>query len=363
MNARTVFRSVALLALLALCACAGYPKVRIKYHRPPEKPIPDHVKRVAVVSELDPHAYVNEMGITDRIQNKIENSLLRSNFYEIVNRSRLDVLLAEQKLSRSELMEAGQGKEFKLKEVDAFILSKVTKAFYEAKRGRLLAVEKERRFEPRPPRRVQSGKDAQGNPVYREEPQPPREVWVDVLKEFRHGLYFLAGYAVAFKMIDAGSGATYASWDFNFDYDTRTAETFQGQPCAIHPDRLNQAMVSQTLEVPVNRSIDTFLRQVAPYIVEEDVILIPRGPLSKQGIELAQNGLIEEAIQKFDQAAQTEPPPDACWYNKGVMLEALSRYEEALAVYKQAYDANPQRLFLDAMSRMKKELDIAEGAQ
>jgi len=360
MKAKTIYPVLALVAMFLLPACRGYPTVRIKYHRPPEQEIPDHVKRVATIVELEPHAYVNEMGINDRIQNKIENALLQSKYYEVVNRSRLDLLLAEQKLSRSDLVNAGQDIKIQLRIADAFLLGKVTKAFYEAKRGPIQVVVQERRVEKRPPKSVVSHHDPQGNPVYRKQPQPDRVYNVDVLRMLRRGTFWVAGFAISFRMIDAKSGAIYASWDFNFDYDSRTAHQFQGRAVAIHPDNLIMSRLPQTIEVPVNTAVRNFLKQVAPYMVEKSVILIPRSEFSKQGITFATNGMINEAIEQFDRAAQAEVPNDGALYNKGVMLEAMGRYQEAFALYKQAHAMTQDPLYLTAMKRMNQEMQILE---
>jgi hypothetical protein len=360
MKARTLFPILALAALFLLPACRGYPTVRIKYDRPPLQKIPDKVKRVATIVELDPHAYVNEMGIHERIQNKIENALLQSQYYQIVNRTRLDVVLAEQKLSRSELVNAGDEIQVKFQIADAFILGKVTKAFYESKRGPIQVVVRERRMVKQPPKRVISHHDDKGNPVYVSQKQPDRAVWEDVVRTMRRGTYWVAGFAISFRMIDAKSGGIYASWEFNRDYDTRTARTFHGRAVAIHPDELVPARLSQTLDGFVNIAVQEFLKQVAPYKVEENVILIPRSEFSQKGIQFATNGMIAEAIGQFDQAARVEVPNDGALYNKGVMLEAMGQYQEAYALYKQAHTMTGEALYLAAMKRMHKELQIQD---
>jgi tetratricopeptide (TPR) repeat protein len=55
-----------------------------------------------------------------------------------------------------------------------------------------------------------------------------------------------------------------------------------------------------------------------------------------EGVALANSGHYEAAIEKFDRAVVQLPEFEEAWFNKGEMLRALGRWEEAIFCYDQA---------------------------
>ena len=63
--------------------------------------------------------------------------------------------------------------------------------------------------------------------------------------------------------------------------------------------------------------------------------------LIKEGNELNEKRMYQEAILRYDEAVKIEPSSELAWYGKGVALQYLSRYEEAIKCYDKALEINP----------------------
>ncbi|MEH1768995.1 MAG: CHAT domain-containing protein, partial [Nostoc sp.] len=60
-----------------------------------------------------------------------------------------------------------------------------------------------------------------------------------------------------------------------------------------------------------------------------------------RGITLDKLGRFEEAIASYDRAIEIKPDDDLAWYNRGVVLDNLGRFEEAIASYDRAIEIKP----------------------
>jgi tetratricopeptide (TPR) repeat protein len=45
--------------------------------------------------------------------------------------------------------------------------------------------------------------------------------------------------------------------------------------------------------------------------------------------------------QAFDKAIEINPQNSLAWYNKGITLRHLNKYEEAIKAYEKAIESNP----------------------
>ncbi|MEM1169634.1 MAG: tetratricopeptide repeat protein [Cyanobacteria bacterium P01_H01_bin.35] len=63
--------------------------------------------------------------------------------------------------------------------------------------------------------------------------------------------------------------------------------------------------------------------------------------LFEQGLVLASEIKLEEAISAYDKALEIKPDDDAAWYNKGIALKNLGRYEQAISAYDKALEFKP----------------------
>lgn len=340
MNTRLSWATAGMLACLCLAAC-GNPQIEIRYNRPPEMTIPDHVKKVGVVP-FTLGSHVSESDIGDRVQRKLESALVKGGYYMVVTRSQLETLLKEQKLSFANFAEGGS-KDLELKVVDALIIGSVSRAVSAEGKDTLRTLTYKRRGIPIPFFGRIAGRS------------------VPVVEEIKRGRYIVADVAMTFQMIDYSQGGVLvASHEYTRSFDSRTArEGTDGKHYALLPEELPTSHMAKMDEL-IEAGANEFLRMIMPFEVVRNVELIARGPYSEKGIKMAERGLVDEALEQFDLALRDEDPQDAAYYDKGVMLEVKGRYREAQDAYKQAYLINEDDLYLDAMERIQKELAICE---
>ena len=62
----------------------------------------------------------------------------------------------------------------------------------------------------------------------------------------------------------------------------------------------------------------------------------------REGVKAAQRGYWQEALFRFERARNVDPNDAEILNNLAVALEALGRYDEALAAYKQALQDTPK---------------------
>ncbi len=65
------------------------------------------------------------------------------------------------------------------------------------------------------------------------------------------------------------------------------------------------------------------------------------GSQLKFGVEMAQRGLWNEALFRFEQARREDPRNSSILNNLAISYEAVGRFDDALATYKSALEASP----------------------
>ena len=86
--------------------------------------------------------------------------------------------------------------------------------------------------------------------------------------------------------------------------------------------------------------------------------------LSNQAIALSRDGMIEEALSRYDLAIEKAPLLVAAWYNRGIDLMSVDRVEDALTSFDKAIELHPN----DAQAHnnrgiAKARLGDSEGAR
>jgi tetratricopeptide (TPR) repeat protein len=64
--------------------------------------------------------------------------------------------------------------------------------------------------------------------------------------------------------------------------------------------------------------------------------MVFKNSLNNNGFDLMNQGKYEDAIRAFDEAINIDPQLGKAWYNKGLALQSLGRYNEANAVFAKA---------------------------
>ncbi|MGE5236407.1 MAG: tetratricopeptide repeat protein [Acidobacteriota bacterium] len=66
----------------------------------------------------------------------------------------------------------------------------------------------------------------------------------------------------------------------------------------------------------------------------------------KAGVQAGQHGYWQEALFRFERARTLKPDDPDILNDVAVSLEALGRYDEALATYKQSLQLNPRNTYV-----------------
>ena len=74
------------------------------------------------------------------------------------------------------------------------------------------------------------------------------------------------------------------------------------------------------------------------YIADESLII--------QGIKEAEIGNLEAALQLFQKAINNNENNYIAWYNRGIVLDNLGRFDEAIAFFDKALEIKPD--YIDA---------------
>ena len=61
-----------------------------------------------------------------------------------------------------------------------------------------------------------------------------------------------------------------------------------------------------------------------------------------KGIDLAEQGKYDEAIQAYDRVIEINSQDANAWYNKGVILNIKGKYDQSLQASYKAIEINPQ---------------------
>ncbi len=111
------------------------------------------------------------------------------------------------------------------------------------------------------------------------------------------------------------------------------------------------------------RILTTFMRDIAPYTVDEKVVLLSDKelPQLKQGIGMAKIGNWDKAIEYFSAAAEAAPGHSKPYFNLGVAYESTQRFDLALENLQKAYDIEPKSTYLKEIARcqkLKQDLEV-----
>jgi tetratricopeptide (TPR) repeat protein len=77
-------------------------------------------------------------------------------------------------------------------------------------------------------------------------------------------------------------------------------------------------------------------------VIDSEVLLPPAPMLYKKGLNLYNKGKYMEAIIVFDEAIEIDPQYTAAWCHKGFAFDELGRHEDAIKAYEKAIEIDPQ---------------------
>ncbi len=340
------FKSIPAIALgltaLLIVSC-GAPKTEISVLRPSEVDMSNH-RNIAIAD------FSGEGNSGRAAAMKLTASLFNSDYFTIMERSRIRELLSEQALGISGAVDPESAAELgRVLGVDAIIFGEVDAYSVEDEGGTEKVT-----------KRVWTGeyeRDEDGNIIYEKtlfgkvKKKKYREELVDQPYIIRSG-----GVQVSFRVVDVETAELLAVKTAFSDYSKKASGSYE-----IGKLKPKDAILSSLTE----QAVSQFIPVIAPYKVQVTKKFEKTNDRSKQAIKLVQSGLPEKALPIFESEARQNPSAKSS-YNLGVCYEVLGRYEDAEEEYDKAVTIEPKDLYIQALKnvrQLKEERRVLEDRQ
>jgi len=334
MNRRGYITKLIPLMVLLLTVAGCFPSYILVPVRKPAQIDISGVRKIAVVDFQGPE---NSGAISASM---LTTKLFETKHFQIYERKQISQILEEHKLAMAGVVDVSSAKEVGLLlGVDALIFGEVTAYSLERDEAGTEKVQK----------KVGTGKFqtvTRGKKQVREEIM--RTVLVDQSYKIRRG-----AVGATFRMVHMESGELLAVKENTKSYDSGKVVEGRG---TLKPKEqvLNDLLESVT---------GAFVKQVAPYVVNEKrQIEGGKGPM-KVGKKYAESGLWEEALKAFEQAVQAEPANPSAHYNLGLAYEVLGDLDAAEAEYQKAINLKDKDLYFKSLARLRKAREEAKRLQ
>jgi len=311
-----------------LLGCATT-KIGINRLAPPKYPIQGG-KNLAIVNFQSPQ-YAPYAG--EAFASSFISQLAPSRYYRLMERSRMDSIMAEKRLSQTEYAHPDNIKELgSILNVDYIITGEIN----------AYSVEDEDTFEQEESTRlIGYYYDRRGRRKPRYE-----TYFIDVPVKIRR-----ATVSASFRMVTVDTSKIIAG-------ESKTMST-RKKGCGS--EGIASLPSGEELLSMLTENITAyFTNLIAPHPVS-DVRTLLKGKTKscKQGYELAQSGLWEESAAAWNQALLERPEDPAPYNNLGVAAEVRGDYQTASEHYKKALELRPgNKVFMDHLNKSKKLRDL-----
>jgi len=320
-----------LIASIFIGFACGPTKVPVQVMKPARVNLKG-IRRVAVTEFTGP-------GQSGKLVVSILNSkLLNSNYFDVLEREKLQDVMREYQLSMAGIVNPDQAKQIgQLLGVDGIITGEVTAYSVEDESG------KERVKES-----VWTGKyekDSKGNFIYtkdifgkKHKKKIYREQFVTHYYKIRRGTV-----TVTFRVIDVASGAILTAKTYSRNYTSSKIRDGRGSL------KSRDAILTDL----TNQIVSEFVRDIAPHKVTlKRTILGGPGPIDA-GKKMAQNNLWPEATKLWEQAVKMFPNKPEAFYDLGLAYEVQGRLDDAEKLYQKAVQLKPEKLYMRALSGIR----------
>jgi hypothetical protein len=173
------------------------------------------------------------------------------------------------------------------------------------------------------------------------------------------------------RLVEKNRLRRYAVLDIHY----RMADSFHGNAILAETESesgsweaTGEAQIAQLpgreaiFDLLVDRTTKNFVRNIAPHPIEEERILeFGTFHATGLGVELAKNGLWNEAAEKWIQATKAKPGESAAYYNLGVAFERRGAFDLAHKAYQNALVRHPHsKRYVEAVTHIQK---LMQGLQ
>lgn len=321
MRCKAIKKLVALIAMcLGVIIFSGCARTNILIRRiePPKYPI----KGGKVLAVINFKAPASDPSAGEKVAGAFVSKLAPSRYYELMERSRMDSIMAERRLAQTDMVDPGK----------AIELGKILNAQYIIS-GEVNAydVQDERMTEQEERTRIAGYYvDRRGLRTARYE-----TYFVDVPVMVRS-----ATVSASFRMVNVETSEIIVAESRTASYKKRAKGSGEIGSLPPRDEILNRLTDEVT---------GYFAALIAPHPVEEEKVL-EKGKTAecKRGVKLAQSGLWDEAVSSWERGLDLRPDDPAPYNNLGVAAEVQGDYDKAIDYYTKALKVKPNdRLYMD----------------
>ncbi len=281
--------------------------------------------------------------------NVLYDQLAQRQYFELVERGKIEDVIREQRLSLSGLVSEETAKEVgNLLGVDALIYGDVAAYAIEDETGTDKVKE-----------RVWTGeyeKDEKGNFIYeknlfgkKEKKKKYKEVLTDRDYTIRHG-----NVTVTFRLVDVESGRVLSARTHSQSY--KSNKISEGSSRSLPPQ--DEVLTNLMRDVVV-----IFVDEVTPHTITVKRVIEDGPDEIKNGKELAKSGLWQEALEVWQTAVQKYPTNSAAFYNLALAYEVMGNLNVAEENYRQALKIKQSKLYMEALANIRQAQEEAEILQ
>ncbi len=316
-------------------SCAGPSVVSVRVHKPAAIHLPG-IRKVAIVD------FVGEDRSGSQIATLTQSLLMGTQFYEILERDKLQRVLEEQNLAMAGVVDDATAVEVgKLLGVDAMIFGEVT--MYDVEDIQKEKMVKERvgtgRYRTVEKKDKKTGKIKKVKEEIYKEVMVPKKYWV------RKG-----DVAINFRVVAVETGILLAAHSDSKSYDSEKHVSF----LQALTDTRNLKPKGEILSELSHEICKKFVRMIAPYYKTEKRTIESGGGNIGVGAKYAESGLWPEAMESWKQAMVEMPQEPAVYYDIGLAHEVSGDLDQAEEMYSRAVKMKQKKLYMEAITRIRK---------
>ena len=319
------------LPALLVLACAVTTAVSVRVQKPAAIDLPG-VKTIAIADFTGPE------GSGSQVATLVQSKLMESRYFDIIERDKLNRILDEQNLGMSGIVDENTAVQVgRLLGVDALIFGEVS----------VYDVEPDERGVEKVERKVGTGKYEwveEKNIFTGKKKKVKREIMKTTLVD-QHYRIRRGTVAVNFRVVGVESGRLLAAHSDSKSYNS--GKVVEGSWKTLKPE-------GDILHELSNQICLKFTRLIAPYYAEEKRVIEPGKGMVMAGVKYAQNGLWEEALEIWSEAARQNPQDPVALYDMGLAYEVLGRLDEAEDAYKRSVALKQKQLYMESIARVRK---------
>ena len=331
MRYHTVKQFITLLAIyFVIIIFSGCARTNILIRRiePPKYPI----KGGKILAVINFKAPANDPSAGEKVAGAFVSKLAPSRYYELMERSRMDSIMAERRLAQTDLVDPNKAIELGKILNAQYIVSGEVNA-YDVEDVKMMEQEERTRI-------AGYYSDRQGRRMARYE-----TYFVDVPVMVRG-----ATVSASFRMVNVETSEIIVAESRTASFKRRAKGSGEIGSLPPRDEILNRLSDEVT---------GYFAAMIAPHPVQEEKVL-EKGKTAdcKRGVRLAQSGLWDEAVSSWERGLDLRPDDPAPYNNLGVAAEVQGDYDKAIDYYTKALKIKPNdRLYMDNLhdaQRLKK---------